>query len=665
VVAMGTLKATALNALGSASKVTVGPTGQLNGAELDINADQTVASVTMGSIAGTDTITIASGQTLTVTGNDGTTSSNSIVGSSFNNAFRVGGNASSGAVTTTAVVSGAGTLNINSPSANFAMDNVNSPVNGNNATATLDMSGLATFSANVSNFRVGYGSMSAGILTLATNNTITASSTLEVGDSNNQNASSLASSMILGQTNTLNTSTLNIGAGASKGVGTVFFNSTLTNPTLVIRGTAGGNSAANMNIGTLTGTAAVPGLSSLVLTAGAGRSGGSIDAIFSTVIIGKGSLAGNTGVDQGLFEFDKGTVIADSVFLGVAVTGSTSSGTGTNTNTGTINVKGGSLTVTSALVLGTIPANTTQNAVGILNITGGTVTLGNDMTDGGGGSTVNLDGGTLDMGGHNISSGGQNIDTLTLASGTLQNVNEINTGSPVSKTTSGVLILAGVNNYSGVTTVSAGTLQVGVGGAGQGGTGDVVVNGAGAALAGTGTVRGATTITNGVIRPGDNAGAGVGTLNIQNSLTFNPSSASTVAEFSILNSGSADRIHVSGALTLSGSSNFVVTFDPGYNPAGGDSWQLLDWTGLLTMNGFDPGALSRTGSNAAGNEGNLDLPDLTASGMHWSVSALNDGASGGALIVSIVPEPSRALLIMTSLCALALRRRRSGIATAL
>ncbi|OYW26741.1 MAG: hypothetical protein B7Z47_07315, partial [Chthoniobacter sp. 12-60-6] len=92
-------------------------------------------------------------------------------------------------------------------------------------------------------------------------------------------------------------------------------------------------------------------------------------------------------------------------------------------------------------------------------------------------STINLTGGTLDLTGHSIGSATDTINNLTLASGTLKDVAEINGGGAVTKTTTGTLVLLGTNTYTGTTTVSAGTLQVGNGGtSGTLGSGDVIDN---------------------------------------------------------------------------------------------------------------------------------------------------------------------------------------------
>lgn len=222
------------------------------------------------------------------------------------------------------------------------------------------------------------------------------------------------------------------------------------------------------------------------------------------------------------------------------------------------------------------------------------------------------------------------------------------------KTGTGILTLSSTgsssayqNSYTGTTTVSGGTLQVGKAGIGTTGTGAVTVNGAGSVLAGTGTIRGAATVILGTIRPGDNGGTSAGTLNFAQGLTFAPTSSSTVAVLNVDSTGVADKIQVTGSLTLSSNSKLELTFDGGYAPTVGSTWSLIDWSGLLTLNGFSTGS-------------NLILPDLTAYNADWyyEISTLVNGATGGSLVVTIAPEPTSTALLALGLSALVLRRRR-------
>jgi hypothetical protein len=86
--------------------------------------------------------------------------------------------------------------------------------------------------------------------------------------------------------------------------------------------------------------------------------------------------------------------------------------------------------------------------------------------------------------------------------------------------------------------------------------------------------------------------------------------------------------------------------------AGGDVFNLLDWTSL-TNNGFTVNGTQYDGSGDTGFD--LDLPTLSA-GMLWDTSLfLSHG------VVFVVPEPSRALLLLFGLLGLMMRRRRQTI----
>jgi autotransporter-associated beta strand protein len=278
----------------------------------------------------------------------------------------------------------------------------------------------------------------------------------------------------------------------------------------------------------------------------------------------------------------------------------------------------------------------------------------------------------LDMKGNKIGSASATIGTINLQQGTLQNVAEINGGGAsgaITKTTSGALTLLGTNTYTGDTTVSAGTLQVGAANAGSTGSSAITVNGVGTVLAGTGTINGVTTVTQGTVKPGDNAGVGAGTLTVNNSLTVASTGAINLDISTALNDSAGllatgsmaawaashqndvaatgnDKLVVNGALSLSGpivvGSTTSTTF--GY----GDYFNLMDWASLTGS--FSVGG---TTQGAGPTFGDLTLPGLS-SGYLWDVSQFT--ATG---VVVVVPEPSRAMLLFVGFTLALLRRRRA------
>ena len=135
--------------------------------------------------------------------------------------------------------------------------------------------------------------------------------------------------------------------------------------------------------------------------------------------------------------------------------------------TGTFGQTGGTNTVSSALYLGMYGGGS-----GTYNLSGGTLAA-QQISGGTGTSTFNFDGGLLQApggaasafmsglsnayvkgGGANVDSNGQNI---TIAQALLDG----GSSGGLAKLGSGTLLLSGSNAYSGGTTISAGTLQVG------------------------------------------------------------------------------------------------------------------------------------------------------------------------------------------------------------
>jgi autotransporter-associated beta strand protein len=134
----------------------------------------------------------------------------------------------------------------------------------------------------------------------------------------------------------------------------------------------------------------------------------------------------------------------------------------------TLTIAGGSIT-SAGITLGdivttTAPSSGTRQSTATLNVTGGTLTLTAPLRSGSIGgpgtktATLNLDGGTLDLGGNALGgTGAAALTTLNFLSGTLANVASINGSAGLTKTGTGSLTLAGTNTFSGPVTVSNGT----------------------------------------------------------------------------------------------------------------------------------------------------------------------------------------------------------------
>ncbi|WP_235610859.1 autotransporter family protein [Bordetella sp. H567] len=133
----------------------------------------------------------------------------------------------------------------------------------------------------------------------------------------------------------------------------------------------------------------------------------------------------------------------------------------------------------------------------------------------------------------------------------------------LTKTGNGMLILNGVNTYTGGTTVDAGTLEIGdADHAGASILGDVAVGTAGT-LRGHGTIAGSVT-NDGVVRPGGS----IGTLTIAGDYT--QSSSGTL--FVDVSPTAASQLKVGGTATLGGALN--VLYGPGTYSAA--SFRIID-----------------------------------------------------------------------------------------
>ncbi|QIF05898.1 autotransporter-associated beta strand repeat-containing protein [Roseimicrobium sp. ORNL1] len=290
-----------------------------------------------------------------------------------------------------------------------------------------------------------------------------------------------------------------------------------------------------------------------------------------------------------------------------------------------------------------------------------------------------------------------NLSTLTVDQATDQTYNGKITGNlALTKSGTGKLTLtntynattptASTSTYTGKTTISGGTLALtGTGNLegtpwiqiDQGATFDVAGRTGGGynltnkVVSGSGTVTGNLTISGtSVIRPGGNsasatlaqAGSGTGTLTINGDLTlatggtrsllqlggtssslFNPLSEGNAEYFDNASGGGLyDQIDINGTLNLSAGGTIKVEFTNGYFASAGDVFNLLDWMALGAGNTFTLA--------------DLDLSSVASwgGGLHFETDKF---LSHGIIYVA-VPEPSKALLLLTGVVWCGFRRRR-------
>ena len=262
-------------------------------------------------------------------------------------------------------------------------------------------------------------------------------------------------------------------------------------------GTAGGAATVATIASVLTGTTGIEktDLGTLILT-GANTYTGGTTVTAGTLQIGAGGTAGSivgNVFDNGALVFDR----SDAVTFAGGISGSgslTKAGAGTLTLTGAATHSGGT------------------------TVSGGTLQIGN------GGTTGSITGSIVD----NAALTFNRSDDVTFAGG-------ISGSGSLTKAGAGTLTLTGTNSYSGGTTISAGTLQIGNGGTSGSIAGDIVDNAAltfnrsdavtyGGAISGTGSLTktgagkltltgaathtGGTTIVSGILQIGDGGTSG-------------------------------------------------------------------------------------------------------------------------------------------------------------
>ncbi len=580
------------------------------------------------------TATAATAATLrytgTLAGGHTTDRAISLVGTTASHAIEANG---TGALTLggglASTEAGAKTLTLSGNSAAGVLNTISGNITETAGSIALTKSGTNTWVLSGINSYTGLTTISGGILTIQ----------------GNQSAATGGYSLNASTASTLNFSSgasINVIAGKSISVAT----------------------AASVNL-ILNSAATVTNAGSLSLQRGAtlNVTGGSWQQSGTVAVGGNGGFSANMNVTGGTYTYT-GTSAAIG-YDGSNTAALTISGTGEVRfqGTGNVSVGRGLVNGSNNNVAGEIAVNaggtlTTQQKFvlnaeeGRLAFGGGTVKLSANLTD----FSDNL---PIVM----TTTAATTFDTSGFSS-TIDDVISSTSSGGLIKQGAGTLAISGANTYTGTTTVTGGTLQIGVAGVGQTGTGAVTVQ-TGGTLLGTGTVRGSsfTALSGATIQAGDStAVASYGTL------TFTTASGSGSFDFQSggavilgLNPGGTGDL-----LSFDGLSNGNLNFDANlqvtaslYVPVTVETFNLLDWTNIFSISfsnrflaGSYDGYLRGNGDDNLG----FDLPDISSSDYGWDISLFF--TQGTISTVLMVPEPGRAMLIFLGLVTLAGRRKR-------
>ena len=426
----------------------------------------------------------------------------------------------------------------------------------NNASLAYDIAGNQTYSGALS----GVGNLvmtGTGSLTLANSTTFSGNTSITAGTLNLTNSAALQLSTLVAPTS-----------------GTLVFNKSVTGNAFVVGNLSGSGNIALQN----SATSAAP----ISLTVGGNNSTseyfGVVSGAGSLMVAGNGTLilantstfTGGTTVTRGVLQFGDGSSGHDGL---VNNTGGIVNNVAVNFNLYGSKTYGGNISGSGSLaLLGT----------GMLTLTGS-----NPYSAG-----TTISAGTLQLGdgtsGHDCvlsTSGGITNNSWLIANvASLQTIGQsISGGGTLSKVGSGNLTLTAANLYTGSTLISAGTLQLGDGTAGDdgmlSGTGGVVNN---SVLAFK--LSGSQNYADVISGSGSLVKLGTGSLTLSN--TNNSYSGGTTVRAGMLELNNTAALPASGSLTVGPSGTLAVS-------AGTAGWAAADIASFLATNGggFASGAM--------------------------------------------------------------------------
>ncbi|MDP3083205.1 MAG: autotransporter-associated beta strand repeat-containing protein, partial [Rubrivivax sp.] len=487
---------------------------------------------------------------------------------------------------------------------------------GNNASLTVGGSNTDTaFGGVISGGNVNSSLIKAGsgLLALTSANTYT-------GDTN-------VNGGVLSLGNGGATGTLSSSSAISIGGGTLRLNNSALTLTLTGSTIAGTGGAVDVRLGTLALGADSRISDNLSLVVSGGTFGlGTFNEALAGVQLTAGSITGTGTLTSGsAYEMQAGTAsanLAGAVGLN-KTTGDTVTLSGNNSYTGATAVSAGTLVASHASALGTTAGVTTVSSgatleINNVNIGTETLTLAG-VGVGGAGALIGTGAGAAAGGAITLSA-----TTTVGGGGTLALGGPIGDGGNafgLIKAGAGTVTLGGNNTYTGSTTVSAGTLALGVGER-LANASSLVVSGGTLDLGGfTETVTGVQLI-DGTIQNG--------TLISGSTFDMQAGTASAVLDGTAgLNKTTA------GTVTLSGNNTYIgaTTVSAGTLALAGANERLANASTLVASGGiFDLGGFTETVANVQLNGGTIQNGTLISSAAFdmrsGTASAILDGTAG-------------------------------------
>ena len=298
----------------NAATASPGPTNPPNNI---VDVSRTISSLAYVTTNGSHNTRLSPGTTLAVTNGFLMLGAPPLTGDAITALF-VGTGNENGAVSPYQTIQGQGTLMVSNPVATINVRQGSLSDSTGTHLATLDLSGLDTFRADVSYIIVaGDGAASStpalvspqGQLILAKTNVLVLHNYPGILLGEVYGAAG-AGTMLLGQTNAiLNDSDVIV--GGAKCAGRLQFNTGLTNPYALFRNTTNGPQASWF----IADNANVSGQGAAAQSV-CDFSGGYVDAIVDTICVARGENGNGSGISRGALTFDRGIINVNTLQVG-------------------------------------------------------------------------------------------------------------------------------------------------------------------------------------------------------------------------------------------------------------------------------------------------------------------------------------------------------------